>query len=491
MVAATAGTWIRYAAVLCFQALFAWSFGSSAEASFFIVALSLVVALSWIAESTVRTIAVPRVTGQGKGVPKSVVSMLWRVNLAVILFVAAVLVFSPLLSAPLPRVANGLDGSSVVLVQLLFVWALIHFWAGQLAAFGLAKGRRFWPSVAPSIPFLAGACFLLASSDASVSGVALVLCIGAAAEVCLSLIVVVRSAYGSLATTISTEHGLSMVAALTAGQLALLALMGPVERVMAELVAVGGGFHYDYAFRSLMAVYQLVLGGIVLVALADWAVLLRDQSGPSIRILVNRIAMAVAGMCLCFTVIGALAPSLVQVVYERGSFTAEDTAVVSEIMIIAAPGFAALSASILLTQVLVADQRNATAVWLGALRFVSHVTLAGLFSFWGVKGIALGVTVAEVLTVLCAIQLTRPLLMTGAAERKTAIKLAPFLIVSFLMAGLTFFLDLSGIIVAFVALVSYVALFALAGASSWVREDLVNIGFGRGGNQVSARRALS
>jgi putative peptidoglycan lipid II flippase len=211
--------------------------------------------------------------------------------------------------------------------------------------------------------------------------------------------------------------GLGAAVALMAAIYTLLSVLPPYERISAARISAAGAAQYDYALRSLRAIQQLVLGGVYLAALGDWSASSRRGLGEEMRQSLSTALIIIGNVligCSCVALVAG--QNAVSVIFQHGQFTAADTAAVTSILLIALPGFWAEGTGLMITSMLLANQRNGVLAALGVANFATRVGLIALFApRYGAPGVALAYSIQSVaiLVVLMVLAL-RLSLLSGA-----------------------------------------------------------------------------
>jgi putative peptidoglycan lipid II flippase len=400
MLRATAGTWCNYATTFAFQILFARAYGSGPEASAFVVVFGMAIAVGGLFTSTAQALAVPRLVGPDGSLSSGALRFL-----AILIGIAAVFcVALAAASAPIAAVLDSKLGIEAPLVRgllpLAVAFAFLQLVFGAMGAIALARGKRFVPAVLPGLPTLVGAAWLIVADSPDPRATLLVLVLASVAQVLCMAVVLPRP----LRVSAQPLPGISGLAAMTAGSLALLSLLPPIERVLAALDAPSAAAQYDYSMRSLLAVQQLLVGGLVMSSLADWSEGLRN--GRFGYLLSSRLVFSALLLALAASFAAGMAPVLVRFVFQHGEFSSEDTDVVARLLRIGLPGFFTGALGLVLSQALLAARRNRTAITIGVLRFLlslGFVTVFGLL--WGVDGVAAGRSVANVVVLVVVMKL--------------------------------------------------------------------------------------
>jgi peptidoglycan biosynthesis protein MviN/MurJ (putative lipid II flippase) len=396
MIKATAGVWVNYATTVGFQILFAIRFGSGTRADVFVLISALLTAVGTIITATVQSLVTPRLVSPAGGIERQALRLLAALTaLAIVVFACIALAAGPLGELIADRLEVG-DSAVVDPLRVAALFLFLQVLAGELIAVNLALGRRFLPAAAPAFPSTAGCVLLVATSPSTVALYG-ALAIGAGVEV-LALAGASRVRRPVVSAAVAPIRGLAV---LTVLQLALLTTFLPLERVMAAETGPSAAAQYNYALRSLAIVLQLLVGGVVLASLGDWSAR-RHELGERLRAAIVRTASAAALVLTAAAAVAAIAAaSLVGIVYEHGAFSARDTEAVSELLVIALPGFVAEGVTLVLSQVLLAYHRNKHAIAIGFLNFGVRAPLIVILGFeWGARGVAAAYSTSMVVIVV-------------------------------------------------------------------------------------------
>lgn len=395
MLRSTVGTWVNYATTALFYVVFARSFGATSHASAFITTFTIAIAIGGIFSGTAQSIYVPRLLSAGGGVLSAGIRrMAWLTLLALAVF-AAFAAFAPVLA---PVIAPTLDRPGVGLVALMryaAVFGLCQVLVGQLAALAWARGARFVPATTPALPSIVASVPLLLNGHLSAPSLYALLTVG-----CLLQIVVlaVTSARG-LRFTSEPLHDLGGVTVAWLGAFAVSQFIVPFEVLIAAHTSASGGAEFNYAYRALSVAQLLIVGGLAYAALPDWSDFARADARAALERSIAR-TLSLAGLALSLAAAIGLVASrpLVQLAFQRGSFTAHDTQVVSAILTAALVGFLAEGVMLVLSPALVADRRSRSAITIGVARTAAVIVLVAIFGLTGgLVGVAVGYSVANVL----------------------------------------------------------------------------------------------
>ena len=154
--------------------------------------------------------------------------------------------------------------------------------------------------------------------------------------------------------------------------------------------------------RSLTVVQQFIVGGVTAAALADWSNFVRLGLTFSFR---RSIARAVAASLLALGAAASVAivasTSLIEVVFEHGNFTHDDTLDVSQILLVALAGFVAEGVMFVVSQALLATRRNRASVVIGVGRSGLRLGIVLALGLpFGPIGVAAAYSIANVATLI-------------------------------------------------------------------------------------------
>jgi putative peptidoglycan lipid II flippase len=402
MLKSTAGTWINYATTALFQVLFARGFGASSPASAYALTFAIAVGVAAVFVGTAQVVYLPRLLGRDGTVlivvVRRVVRLAWLALLTFATLAAAADVIAPVLAPSLERA--GVDVAA--LIRLASVFGFAQVMVGQLAVLCWARGARFVPAVSPVWPSVIASIPLLAGAAVSVQTLYLLLTAGSAVQVVLLAI----SASRGLRFSREEPDGRGEAPPPTAVSLstwALAQLVVPFAVWVAARASATGGADFNYAYRAIAVAEALIVGGLMYAALPDWSDLFRTQAhGKLERSIAHTVSVAALALSVAAAVGLVAAPTLVRWAFERGSFTAHDTRVVSGIIIAGLAGFLAEGVMLVLSQAILAERRVRAGMAFGVARSVALIVSVAAFGLTGGPlGVAIGYSVANV-TILAA-----------------------------------------------------------------------------------------
>jgi putative peptidoglycan lipid II flippase len=153
-----------------------------------------------------------------------------------------------------------------------------------------------------------------------------------------------------------------------------------------------GGADFNYAYRALTVAQALIVGGIASAALPDWSKYVREDARRKLKRSVTQTASLAALALSLAAAVGLVASTdLVRLAFQRGSFSAHDTQIVSTIVAAALVGFLAEGVMLVLAQAFAADKRLRVMIVSGQGRAACLIVLVAIL---GLNGGPVGVAEA-------------------------------------------------------------------------------------------------
>jgi putative peptidoglycan lipid II flippase len=389
-------------------------FGTSTDVDAFILAMIVPGFAMSVVASSLRTALIPTYVDvreqEGADAAQRLLSSTMVLGLALMTVAAGLIV--TLLPATLRLVARGLTSDVVQLTTRLSFWILpgiVLAGANTIWSAVLHAHQKFTvPSAAPlAMPVCAVGALLAGGRTWGIHALAAGTLLGWVVESAWIGVAVRREGL----TLLPRWRGMTPAVRRVAGQywpmVAGTLVMGSnpvVDNVMAAALGAGSVAALGYGGK----VNSLILGvGASSVAAAvlphfsrlaarrDWAGLLRTTRTYAALLIGISIPLTIA--------LVALSTPIARLLFERGAFTAADTAVVSRIQtfyFVATPiGFA----GVLFVRLIIATNATQFLMWLSILNAIVNVTANLAFSRWlGVAGIALSTSLVSVLSPLLA-----------------------------------------------------------------------------------------
>jgi putative peptidoglycan lipid II flippase len=459
MLKSTVGTWVSYATTVVFQVLFARSFGTGPDASAYALTFAIAVGIGAVFVGTSQVVYLPRLLARNGDVLTEIAGRIgrltWLALAAFVIIAAGATIVAPVLAPALDRA--GVDVAALIRLACLFGFSQVV--VGQLAVVCWARGARFVPAVSPIWPSILASIPLLAGAAPSTQTLYLLLTAGSVLQMLLLGAVAARRLRFSREA--ADRHG-EPPTLVSLGTWGLAQLVVPFMIWIAARASATGGADFNYAYRAIAVSEALIVGGIMYAALPEWSDFFRTEA----RITLERsIARTVSVAALALSVAAGIglvaAPALVRLAFQRGSFTAHDTQVVSTIIVAGLAGFVAEGVMLVLSQAILAERRIRAGIAFGMGRAVALLVLAAIFGLMsGPVGVAVGYSIANVVALAVQIvyvwrkgivtgrqaRMARSTLLVAASTGVTAALLAAMKLPSVAGAALVLAVFASGLI---------------------------------------------
>jgi putative peptidoglycan lipid II flippase len=183
-----------------------------------------------------------------------------------------------------------------------------------------------------------------------------------------------------------------------------------VTRAVATIGRPGDVAVFDYAARLVLAGQQVLLAGVLAVALTKWSQM-AGSDAPTNPQIGRSIALALGLAIPAAAVLAILAPEIVQLLLTGGRFSSADATRVAEVLRWMAPGVAAGIVVLLGFRALTAYQSLWAMAGIGAIHLLVLAVAAPLLQrFMGVDGISLAYSIAWIAALAATLLALRPLL---------------------------------------------------------------------------------
>lgn len=284
------------------------------------------------------------------------------------------------------------------------LWLIPYYFINgiNLLLYGALQARKvFWPNaVLPGLFPLAILTAVWLMPDADIRSLLLGTVAGSVLEGFALYFVLRRERLLRLWQTAGS--GLMPVVRLAVPLMAggVIASIAPVvEQLIAFRLGPGAVSLLSYGNKVPAAVNSLLLTAIGIVVLPHFAELMANQEWKSCRKLhfrLSGIAMAIGILAAGIGI--ALSETIIQLLFERGAFTAADSRETAAVMRVYLLQLPFLLVAMVSMRALVAMGKTLAITWLTAMQLVLAGGLAYLFSsHHGVVGVALGTAVAAML----------------------------------------------------------------------------------------------
>jgi putative peptidoglycan lipid II flippase len=390
---------VKFAAVVK-ELVVAWRFGTGDAIDAFLIALLVpffiinVVANSFNAALIPTYIRVQEQEGTTAAQRLFAGTTVWSLGLLGITTILMVI------TAPLylPWIALGFSPEKLDLTfHLLCAIAPVVLLSGIVAIWGavLNAGERFAlaalsPIITPAISIV----FLLVVKSWGIFALAAGLACGTLLEMVLLGAALKRQGISLRPRWYGFDAHLRQVAGQYAPMIAgafLICSAGLVDQSMAAMLSPGSVAALNYGNRVIASPISLISTALGTAVIPYFSKMIACQDWIGVRCtlmhymrLIFIITVPLTGLLLVFS------ESIVQILFQRGSFTAEDTHLVAQIQSFYALQMPFYIANILVVRLVTSMRQNHILMWVSGFNLLINVILNYLFMQWlGVPGIAL------------------------------------------------------------------------------------------------------
>ncbi len=386
----------------------AWRFGTGDELDAFLIAM---VVPTFIITVVVRSFKVALIPvyikvreQQGQKAVQQLFSgvMVWALGLLTVIAVIMAI------AAPgyLPLLASGFNPEKLELTTRL-LWAispaivlagLINIWGGVLNA-----GESFaLVAISPAIIPLATVILLFAFSNWGIFALAVGLICGYTIEIIILSISLRKQNMSLLPKWSGFDDNLRQVASQYVPAVIGAFLMGCttlVDQSMAAMLPAGSVAALGYANRVIALPLSLLTLALGTAAIPYFSQTIAQKNWSKIEHTLKYYLRLIFITTIPLTIIFILASKLmVQLLFERGTFTAEDTQLVSQIQICYALRIPFYISGIFVVRLINSLGINHFLAWGSSINLFVNVVANYIFMHWiGVKGIALSTSLVSVI----------------------------------------------------------------------------------------------
>lgn len=392
------------------EAAIAAVYGRGPEVDAFFLALAVPVFLLALVAGSFQIALVPAYLARRRASGPADADALFAAGFGRMLLVVAAAALAMAAAAPLylPWLAPALTAGTLTLTaDLLWIMTLFVVTGAAAVAWGgvLNARRRFaLPAIAPAFTPLAMAVLLLLARDRlGVAALAWGAVLGTVIEAALVGALLRRLGGRLLPAAAAPDLGplLRRWGPILLANL-LLYGAGMLDQMMAALLGPGAASAIGYGAKLVLAglhVATLAIGVAVLPAYSDQAA---AGDGAALRRRLRRHVALVAGLAVPAVAAAALlAEPVVRLLYQRGAFGPDDTALVADVLTAYAVQLPAYAATVVLVRAAAVLGLGRALAGAAAANLVLTVALNAVFMMiWGVVGIALATAPAFLATAL-------------------------------------------------------------------------------------------
>src|SRR5262249_19546958 len=392
------------------ELLTAKAFGTSNELDAFLIAFVIPTFLINLTDNTLGLSVIPTFIqvreSQGKEASERLFSQLTVLILISLLILGSVLtLLSPVL---LPLIGSGFNSSKLALTQMLFFWLMPTILLNGISTMGttvLNANERFaLPTIAAAViplSILLALIFILQRFGIYT------LAIGNVTGFALELIVIILAVkhYGvrwncrwSAATPalkqVLHQSGPAFISAIVMSSWFL------IDQSMAAMLSPGSVSALNYANRIIALPASMAIIALGNAATPFFSRLVIEKKWEEVRHTIHRYlfmifivgSVAAVGLML-------IAEPLIHFLYERGSFTSDNTHLVGNILKLYAIQLPFYFVSILIIRLVSAMRANTMLLWVSAINITLNIVLNYiLMRKIGVAGIALSTSIVYIIS---------------------------------------------------------------------------------------------
>jgi putative peptidoglycan lipid II flippase len=391
--------------------LLAYFFGTGIQVDAYLVAYSIPFSAFIVLQAVVEPAFLPTFLRTWQACPAEG----WRLfrTVAILLLsglgaatLAGIVAAEPLIALAAPGFAGQQQTLAIALTRLALP-ALLFLGVSTMTTAALHAQKRFIPPALGQASFRAGP-LLLFFPLGGIQGLTLGVTLGAVGKLALELLGLRRDARrllssGGLALSSPPMRTVGRLAAPLLVALSLSLFVAPlVENAFASGTGVGGVSALAYARKiaeTLTSILPQALGLVLLPFSAEMAARGHDEA------LAQTLKGAVRGLCLLFLpvtlVLAMLRRPFIQLLLERGAFTAASTDLTAGPLLFYAVALLPFALEVIVVQFFYARQDTRTPVVADVIAFALNVALIPLLmSALGLGGIALAAALAKAMKVL-------------------------------------------------------------------------------------------
>ncbi|KYC40127.1 virulence factor MviN [Scytonema hofmannii PCC 7110] len=382
------------------ELVIAWRFGTGDEIDAFLIALVIpsfiinVVAASFNAALIPTYIKVREQEGKIAGQKLFSGATVWSLGL---LIITTILVVS---TAPLylPLIALGFSSQKLDLTfRLLCALAPIVLLNGMIVIWGavLNAGERFaLAAICPIISPVITVILLVGFKSWGIFALAASLVFGAVVEMVILGVGLHRQGISLLPKWYGFDAHMRLVvnqyAPIVAGSL-LICSAGSIDQVMAAMLSPGSVAALNYGNKVIASPISLITTALSTAVIPYFSKMLACQDWKGVNHTLKQYLQLIFLTTVPLTVLLFIfSEVIVQALFQRGSFTVENTQLVAQIQACYSLQLPFYVANILVVRLITSMQKNHILVWISALNTLVNITLNYFFIKWmGIKGIAL------------------------------------------------------------------------------------------------------
>lgn len=394
------GTGLVKIAAMAKELVVAWRFGTQDELDAFYIALLIPSFVINVIAGSFNSAFIPTyiqvLHKQGVKAAQKLFNSATLLNIG-LLVIAGILI---VITAPvyLQLIASGFSSQKLGLTfNLLLVIAPVIMLSGIIEIWGAvfnAQERFALFALVPIITPIISVILLFALESWGIFALASAILCGALIEIVILGVGLHRQGISLYPKLYKFDSNLRQVgnqyAPMIAGSL-MICSAGTIDQVMAAMLSPGSVAALNYSNRliaSPISLMSLALGTAVIpyfskmVASGDW---------EGVNHTLKRYLLIIFFITIPFAVIMFIfSRPIIELFFQRGSFTSEDTVLVAQIQALYALQIPFYIANILIVKLISSMQQNQILMWVSGFNLIVNILGNYLFMQWlGIKGIAL------------------------------------------------------------------------------------------------------
>lgn len=400
--AVTVGLWTAVVKMASFgkEFIVAWRFGTGDDLDAFLIALLVPSFLINVVAGSFNAALIPtyiRVREEeGKEAAQRLFSgvMVWSLGLL------AIATFLMVVTAPfyLPLIARGFSPEKLDLTyRLLWIIAPVLMVSGIQVIWGavLNAGERFaLAALTPIITPTCSAILLLTCRSWGIFALATGLVCGALLEMTLLGIALKRQKISLLPKWYGFDDRLRQVSGQYAPMIAGAFLMSSttlVDQSMAAMLSPGSVAALNYGNKVIAFPIGLMATGLGTAVIPYFSKMVACKDWAGVRSTLQRFIFFIFMLTIPLTgLLFLFSETIIQVLFQRGSFTPDATRLVAQIQAFYALQIPFYIAGILMVRLISSIRLNQILMWTALFNLITNISLNYLFTkYMGVSGIAL------------------------------------------------------------------------------------------------------
>ncbi len=396
----------------------AWKFGIGDDIDAYLIALVIPSFIANVLATSLKSALVPifiqvRVQ-QGKVAAQKLFSGVVVLSILMLFIISSFMI----LTAPiyLPWIASGFDEKKIlltfrllcVLSPIILLEGIICIWQGILNADEDFAVAGFSPIVIPLITII----LLFCAKELGIYALTLGLVLGMLLEIIILSILLHKRGFSISPRwhgyDQNLQHFLDQYLPMISAAFLLCSAV-PIDQAMAAMLSPGSVAALSYGNRLIAAPVALITTGLTASVIPYCAKMLASDDWNGIDNTLNKYLQLIFILTIPFAIlIFVFSTSIVELVLERGAFTADDTHLVAQIQTYYALQIPFYIGNLFLIRLISSLKKNRILMWVSAYVLVVNICLNFLFMrMLGIKGIALSTSCVYVFSFILLYSYTK------------------------------------------------------------------------------------